>query len=298
MNAPRLACLPEIQVLAASLAPRRGANVTGLSRVRVVRTEQSESDILLFTTPGIVILLQMSGDPQPNYHMAPDDRCDIFVTSVPLPLRIAKRCNPDKTRLAVVVEFDPAILDRLWPMIEARHEKRHICPPRSSVSMEFDTVTEDGLVRLLRALCDPVETAALGAGILGELTYRTLTAPANAGIVEALRPGDGPSWIVRSVNRLYGCILAPVSIPALAGKAGVSVSSFHTHFRHFTGMSPLQYVKAARLHEARRLISEERSRIGDIARAVGYNSPAQFSREFRRYFGHTPVDEFKQVWRS
>lgn len=94
-----------------------------------------------------------------------------------------------------------------------------------------------------------------------------------------------------SVEQLHRWACAAVSIPALARKAGVSASSFYSHFRHFTRLSPLQYVKAVRLQMARQLIMDDKLKTGEIANLIGYNSPAQFS----CYFGHPPVEERKQV---
>jgi len=75
----------------------------------------------------------------------------------------------------------------------------------------------------------------------------------------------------------------------------MSVPSYHVHFKGLTGSSPMQYVKALRLHEARLMIARQSTTIADIAASVGYASPAQFSRDFKRHFGRTASEETKWV---
>jgi AraC-like DNA-binding protein len=53
-------------------------------------------------------------------------------------------------------------------------------------------------------------------------------------------------------------------------------------------MSPLQYQKQIRLQEARRLLSVETIDAASVAYQVGYESPSQFSREYRKTFGIPP----------
>jgi AraC-like DNA-binding protein len=68
----------------------------------------------------------------------------------------------------------------------------------------------------------------------------------------------------------------------------MSLSAFHLHFKSMTAMSPLQYQKRLRLQEARRLMLGEGLDAAEAAFRVGYESPSQFSREYRRMFGAPP----------
>lgn len=68
----------------------------------------------------------------------------------------------------------------------------------------------------------------------------------------------------------------------------MSLSGFHHHFKQLTTLSPLQYQKSLRLMEAKRLICQEHLPVS-AAYQVGYESPSQFSREYKRYFGTAPV---------
>jgi AraC-like DNA-binding protein len=68
----------------------------------------------------------------------------------------------------------------------------------------------------------------------------------------------------------------------------MSLAVFHQHLKTVTGLSPLQYQKRLRLQEARRLMMGEGLDAGEAAFRVGYESPSQLSREYRRLFGAPP----------
>lgn len=84
-------------------------------------------------------------------------------------------------------------------------------------------------------------------------------------------------------------MLKPATV-TLAEHCGMSLSGFHAHFKKLTTLSPLQYQKTLRLLEAKRLISQENLPISTAAFQVGYESPSQFSREYKRYFGISPKE--------
>ncbi|SEI11442.1 AraC-type transcriptional regulator N-terminus [Rhizobium tibeticum] len=154
---------------------------------------------------------------------------------------------------------------------------------------------ENVLLRLLKALTDPLETAVLGAGILRELHYRVLVGPQGAAMISALQQRGSSGKIVQSLARLRETYGSDVSVAALASDAGMSVPSYHAHFKALTGSSPMQYVKGMRLHEARLMMARQDRTIAEVALSVGYVSPAQFSRDFKRHFRRTASQEAKWV---
>uniref|UniRef100_UPI0005CFEF2E helix-turn-helix transcriptional regulator n=4 Tax=Enterobacteriaceae TaxID=543 RepID=UPI0005CFEF2E len=84
----------------------------------------------------------------------------------------------------------------------------------------------------------------------------------------------------------------------LAMEAGMSVPTFHTHFKAITRMPPMQYVKSVRLHQARMLMMRQHITAAAASYAVGYESPSQFNREFKRLFGLPPAEEIKRMQRN
>ena len=87
----------------------------------------------------------------------------------------------------------------------------------------------------------------------------------------------------------------PFSVKELAKQAGMSPSGFHEHFRNLTNHTPLQFQKRIRLHEARRLMLAENLDAGNAGFRVGYESPTQFNREYKRMFGNPPRTDIKKL---
>jgi AraC-like DNA-binding protein len=95
--------------------------------------------------------------------------------------------------------------------------------------------------------------------------------------------------ISSAIQRIKSNLNRPISVKELAEGAGMSVSSFHAHFKCVTAMSPLQFQKHLRLMEARQIMLSDRIDATTTAYRVGYESPSQFSREYARMFGNPPA---------
>ena len=134
----------------------------------------------------------------------------------------------------------------------------------------------------------PHDIGALSPLFLREITYRVLTGPQGARLRQIAAAGAPAQRIARAVRWLKDHFADPLRVESLAREARMSLSGFHQHFKAVTGLSPLQYQKWMRLHEARRLMLGEGSDAAEAAFRVGYESASQFSREYRRLFGAPP----------
>ncbi|HVK16155.1 MAG TPA: AraC family transcriptional regulator [Fimbriiglobus sp.] len=146
----------------------------------------------------------------------------------------------------------------------------------------------DAVGRLVALLDAPRDIAALAPLVLREVTYRVLTGPQGPRLLQIAAAGAPAQRIARAVRRLKDHFADPLRVESLAREARMSLSGFHQHFKAVTGLSPLQYQKQLRLQEARRLMLGEGLDAAEAAFRVGYESPSQFSREYRRMFGAPP----------
>jgi transcriptional regulator GlxA family with amidase domain len=99
---------------------------------------------------------------------------------------------------------------------------------------------------------------------------------------------SGLSHVSRAIRWIRDNYAEPVRIEDLARLTGMSSSAFHRHFRAVTALSPLQFQKRIRLQEARTLLVSLAGDIAGVGHLVGYDSPSQFNREYRRLFGYPP----------
>jgi AraC-like DNA-binding protein len=146
----------------------------------------------------------------------------------------------------------------------------------------------DAIVRLLALLDAPEDAAALAAGVEREILWRLVTGPQGA-IVRQIGLADSRlAHVSRAIRWIRSHYEETLRVEELAALATMSVSSFHRHFRAVTAMTPIQFQKEIRLREARARLLAEPGDVAGAGFAVGYDSPSQFSREYRRLFGAPP----------
>ncbi len=149
---------------------------------------------------------------------------------------------------------------------------------------QWDAGFTEALLRLLQLDESALDTAVLGAARLRELYYAILKGEAGLFARRALGAGNG---IARSIAHMAGNLQAPISIDEMAARAGMSRAVFHRKFKQATTMSPIQFGKSMRLNTAATQIASGVS-VNAAALDVGYVSPSQFSREFKRMYGQSP----------
>ena len=146
----------------------------------------------------------------------------------------------------------------------------------------------DAVARMLRLLDRPVDARVLAPMIEREILWRLLTGP-HGGVVRQIGLADsGVSQIDRAIRWIRANYAEPMRIEDLARMVGMSAAAFHRHFRAVTTTSPLQFQKRIRLQEARSLLLARPDDVAGVGHLVGYDSPSQFSREYRRLFGVPP----------
>ena len=146
----------------------------------------------------------------------------------------------------------------------------------------------DAVGRYLALAESEMDARVLAPMLLKEIHYRLLASPLGRMLRSLLRHDSHASAIARAIALLRRDFRKPMVILELARAVGMSVSSFHEHFKRITSSSPLQYQKGLRLLEARRLLAAGSATATTAAFDVGYESPAQFSREYARKFGRPP----------
>jgi AraC-like DNA-binding protein len=216
------------------------------------------------------------------------DPDNYLVLAVPMPFECETRGTPDAPVLGLSVLVTPALVAELLVQIEATPLNGEANPQAIEAARLDDGLTS-AAVRLLESLCSPDDARILGPQIVREITYRVLLGPLGANLRALAAPHTHFGQISRVLHRLHTDFARSYTMEALAREAGMSVSTFHAHFKAVTSSSPLQYLKTIRLHKARMLMVHDGSTAANAASLVGYESASQFSREFKRLFGDAPA---------
>jgi AraC-like DNA-binding protein len=153
----------------------------------------------------------------------------------------------------------------------------------------------DAAIRLLRLLGDPAAATVLAPLTEREILFRLLCGPYGPTLRQIASAQGRIAQVSRAIAWIKQHFAEPFSIERLGGAVGMSASSLHERFKAVTAMSPLQYQKQLRLQEARRLMLGGGLDAAGAAFQVGYESPSQFSREYRRLFGEPPARDIGRL---
>ncbi|WP_184128116.1 AraC family transcriptional regulator [Paraburkholderia atlantica] len=281
-----------------ALAPDEGYNLTALPGVRILRSNRALSRTPVLYDPGIVIVCQgrkrgYFGDQLYLY-----DERHYLAVSVPVPFSMETDATEQRPLLALYLHLDFALAAELAERIDREGVAQRAPAPQSMMSTPMDDAMQASVLRFLEAMHRPLEAAVLGAGLLRELYFRVLTGAQGSSLREALAMRGQFGQIGRSLRLIHASYAQPLDVSQLADEAGMSIPSFHSHFKAITQVSPMQYLKSTRLHQARLLMVRQDLTAEAAGHAVGYASPSQFSREFRRLFGLTPAAEAKRMRES
>lgn len=213
--------------------------------------------------------------------------CLLVSHDLPVSSRITKA-----PYMALVFEVDVATTRKLYDEVvdlPLDSEKA-----RAAETHRADPGLLDALRRYVALADSPADAKVLGPLTAKEIHYRLLTAPFGGMLRSLIRHDSNASAIARAIGSIRRDIRSPIVIPDLARQVGMSVSSFHGHFKAITSTTPLQYQKELRLLEARRLLKSGAS-VTTAAYDVGYESPSQFSREYARKFGAPPSEDMAEA---
>ena len=289
MNEHIDACKRLVHLLG-EVAVREGFHPTAVDGVRVLRRSEPHPRNPIVYCPNIVIVGQgrkraYLGDEVYTY-----DAFNYLVSSVPIPAECETEATLEEPILMVAIDVEPTMIGEL--ILDMDEFSMPAGPtPRGLSTTPMGEELAGAVIRLLECLKAPLDSHILGRHMVREIAYRVLLGE-QSGSLRALASRDHHfARIARAMKFIHVKHARPLTVEEMARCAGMSVPAFHHHFKLVTASSPLQYLKRIRLDRARRLMVHDGYNASTAARVVGYESPSQFSREFKRLFGVTPVEE-------
>jgi AraC-like DNA-binding protein len=287
----------EIVDLMLSLAPEENINETVYPGVSVYKASRHVPPIPLLYKQGIVIVGQGSkrihlGDVTYNY-----DPDNYLVISVPLPAECETFGTEDKPFVCMLVDIEMKVLTSIIDAMDDNQKGFEVDCKSTGYGL-FVANTNDEfkctVSRLLLALQTPLESKVLAPGLVKELVFRVMCGE-NASSLRALAiKNSSVSRVDKALKQIHSSYQKSMDVEQLANLVNMSMSSFHRAFKEVTSTSPIQYIKKVRLNKARAFMAEEGLKVNQAADAVGYESVTQFSREFKRYFGTSPVGHVRK----
>ncbi|MFD9083645.1 AraC family transcriptional regulator [Streptomyces erythrochromogenes] len=154
----------------------------------------------------------------------------------------------------------------------------------------------DAIVRLLRLLDRPRDRRVLVPLAKREILWLLMTGEQGEAVRQLGLADSGLTHITRAVGWIRDNYAEAFRVEDLARSFGMSASAFHRNFQAVTAMSPIQFQKQIRLQAARLLLARRPNDVTGVASSVGYDSPSQFSREYKRQFGAPPRADAARMW--
>lgn len=287
-NRERLALLLD------EIAVKEGIHSTSVEGVGVARHSSSLARTSVMYEPVIVFVgkgrkCSYLGDQVYVY-----DPSTYFVLSVPLPAECEWEASPEEPVLVLGIKIDAVTLGELIiamdePLVPVREF------PRAVTTHTLSDQLSGAVIRLLECLKCPLDSRMLGLQIVREIIYRVLREEKD-GALRALANRNGNFMrIARVMNEVHADSAKTFTVEGMSKQANMSIAAFHHNFKLVAGSSPLRYLKRIRLDRAKRLMLHDGYNAGTAAKAVGYESASQFSREFKRQFGTTPMEDVQRL---
>jgi AraC-like DNA-binding protein len=293
-----------LQELAKSLrqytdgAGRSDAFPTAIKGLSILRSDQANRPANCLFKPALYMTLQGTkwatfGEKRYKFGVG-----HALMVAVDIPSRGTVVVADSKTPyLGLQIELDFSIMQQMAEEMEMTRTASSKPKARGAFVLELNLQLVDCAQRAIRLLETPEAMPRLYPGIMREVCYWLLTGPEGHQVNQIMIMANGHDQrIVQAVHTLRDKLSDTIHVADLAVAANMSQATFHRRFKSVTGMTPLQYQKQLRLHEARRLMIFRNATVESAAHDVGYASVSQFSREYTRMFGTSPRRDVS-IWR-
>lgn len=272
-----------------SQAPHDGTFSQRIPGLHINRYSKIETDITkAFYLPSLLIVAQGAKAITLGKELYEVGRSSMLMFPVTLPVALQTiKASPYEPFLSVGLELDPQRISELVMKVYPKG-----LPTIYQRSAGYATNTDFGIVNAVRRLVECLKNSddikLLAPIVLDEILIRVLRSSIGVQVAEMGFKDSDVQRIIKAVAWLRSNFSQQIKVTDLAQLVHMSESSFHEHFKLVTSMSPLQYQKALRLHEARRLMVSTSMDVITACQLVGYVSASQFSRDYKRFFGSSP----------
>jgi AraC-like DNA-binding protein len=226
------------------------------------------------------------------------DADNYLVVSVTMPFESESFPGKNEPLLGLYIDIDMGQLNDLISQMDLHAEFSGLGDkdfPRGIGPSAMDGDMKDAVTKLVRALRSEREAKILAPGLIREIYYRALCGSQALVLYSLAKGSNAFAQVGQVISLMEKNFNEKLDVQQLADSAHMSVSAFHKAFKEITADSPLQYLKKIRLSRAKDLIVQKNMKAYLAADAVGYESPSQFSREFKRHFGQSPAEVIREI---
>jgi AraC-like DNA-binding protein len=283
----------EFKELCLKFAPEEGIYESHIENVVAFRTTENHKPKPMLYEQGVIFCANGRKNITLEGRSFGYQAGEFLALMVPMPLECELvNASKEDPMLGFGIFLDPERVSRIllkMDKIMAVEERRGEGDTSGIFKGRISDKMLESIIRLLRISQNECEAAVLADGILDEIYFRILSEEQGGALRNHLQQRGQIRQISRAVEHLHQNLDQPVSVDDLARIVHMSASGFHKKFKEVMHLSPLQYAKSIKLSKAKGYILDGKS-VSEAGYMVGYNSAAQFSREFKRFFGVVPSE--------
>ena len=268
---------------------------SSIKGVNIARRNEPTNFLRCFYNPTCILVLQgqkhmVYGEENLIYGAG---QYVISCTDIPVSSRVAK-ASPNEPFVVLILELKADLISQL--ILETKPKLNLEQENKSIAIANTDDDLLDAFYRLALLLDKPqTEQDILSPIIIKEIYYRLLTGPLGNQLQLINTKGTRSNQIVQAIQILKNKYTDKLNMGEIAESVNMAPSSFYRNFKKVTKVSPLQYQKQLRLNEAQRLMLSQNYDATTACYEVGYESPTQFSREYKKMFGNPPKSDIKRL---
>lgn len=285
--------MEKIIELVEKLAFEEGYNKTNIPEIGIYKTLKPSSRVSFLYQQGIIICVQGEKNVYLEDSVYTYNKDNYLVVTVPLPLECEILLKDDKPLLAIIMDINIQTLNNIIYLMGKSIDFNKLIRRKKETGLytsSFNSDFQEIIYRLLKSLQTTEDTMVLGKGIYQEILYYLLKDKKSAPLYDLTMKNTNLSKVEMALKEIHINFDSSIQVDELANLVSMSKSSFHNAFKEVTATSPIQYIKKIRLDKARNFIIQNKMRVNEAARKVGYDSVSQFSREFKRFYGFPPKE--------
>lgn len=285
----------ELASIIRRFTPSFGVHETAIAPLQFIRSDAPTEILHSVHKPALCVIAQGRKEVRLHGESYFYDPLNYLVVSVTLPLAgQVVEATEQEPYLCARIDIDPSQLSQVIadssPIGVPNHDST-----RGLYIDRVDNSLLDAILRLVRLLDSPNDISMLAPMALREILYRLLRGSQGQRLYEIAVVDSQAYRVTRAIEWINKNFAEPLKIETLAQQFHLGVSTLHHRFKALTTMSPLQYQKQLRLQEARRLLLAQNMDVSMAAYQVGYESSSQFSREYSRLFGASPLRDIAKL---
>lgn len=274
-------------------APSDGVFQTPVSGLTVLKSSVPTSRELVLYEPSVCFVVQGTKETRIGGQVYRYDASRYLLGSARLPvIGAVVEASPSKPFICVRIDLDSSVIADVLATTSLDCATKHVG------GLEMGLVSDalsDTVARLVNTAQSFDESTHIAPLYQRELIWRLAQSRDVASVFrQMVVSGSRLMRIRKAMAWLESNYEQAVSIDKLAKLANMGTSNFFKHFKTISGETPIRFRNRLRVMHARRMMIVDGSGAAEAGYAVGYNEPAQFSREYARLFGCSPKHDARR----